>query len=121
MARVAKMEGMPTEDGEVIRQVADAYLSLADELDTKRASTKVTTSGKTAWRKTCVEKSVDPVVLARAADMVRQIGADPEKVTREWNLLIGYLKALGFYDKLVPGLFDDFEITMAEDSASAAA
>ena len=118
MARVAKMEGTPTEDGTVIRQAADDYFSLAEELETKRAATKVTTSGKTAWRKACVERSVDPVVLARAADMLRDIGDDPEKVTREWHLLIGYLKALGFYDKLVPGLFDEFDIAMAEESAA---
>lgn len=118
MARVSKMEGEPTESGEVIRQVADAYFSLAEELAEKRASTKATTGGKTAWRKTAVEKNVDPVILAKAADMVRDIRAEPEKVTRDWHILIGYLKALGFYDRLIPGLFDEFDVQMAEDAAA---
>ena len=106
MARAPKMDGPPTLDPEIVQAAAKEYLKLASELDTKRAATKETTSGKTAWRKRWVEQQIDPVQLADAAEMVRMIKANPEKVTQDWNTLNAYLKALGFFELLVPGLFD---------------
>lgn len=121
MARAAKMEGEPTDDGDIIRATAEAYLGLAVELDQRRASTKATTSGKTEWRRVCVQKRVDPVILADAAELVRKVKDDPDKITRNWRLFMGYLQVLGFFDHLVPGLFDEFEVKTADNSAKAVA
>ncbi len=118
MARAAKMQGDPTEDGAAILDAAKKYRELEGELSAKRTATKATTGGKTIWRDACVKKNVDPVILADAVSLVMQLERDPEKITRNWHLMIGYLKALGFFDNLVPGLFDDFEVHMAEEAAA---
>ena len=106
MGRSAKMEGAPTDDGDLIRQAADEYDELETELLQKRAATKETTGSKTAWSRRWVEKRVDPVVLADAVALIRKLEANPEKTTRDWRLFISYLNELGFKEKLMPDLFD---------------
>jgi len=106
MARVGKMDGPPTQDVEIIKAAAGRYYGLAGELDAKRAETKLTTGGKTEWRKQCVGQRVNPVVLADAAELVRSLEASPEKVSAEWRLFNEYLKALGFFEMLERDFFD---------------
>ncbi|MGI9491047.1 MAG: hypothetical protein ACR2QF_01335 [Geminicoccaceae bacterium] len=116
MARAGKMKGPPTENAEVIRAAADSYYGLAGELDEKRAATKATTGGKTAWRKKCVQQRVDPVRLADAAELVISLKANPEKVSAEWKRFNAYLEALGFFEMLQPGFFDDHDAEQAARS-----
>ena len=116
MARAANMEGPPTDNVEVIKAAADRYYNLAGELDEKRAATKVTTGGKTEWRKQCVKQRINPVVLADAAELVRSLEANPEKVSSEWKLFNAYLKALGFFEMLERGFFDDYDADQAARS-----
>lgn len=121
MARAPKSDGPPSTDIDVILGCADAYRGLQTELAEKRAETKVTTGGKTAWRKQCAESRIDPVILGKAVDLVMRVEIDPEKTTREWRILVGYLKALGFFEKLQRGLFDEFESEIAAQAVDRAA
>lgn len=121
MARAPALEVEPTTDINLIRQQADEYRQLQGELKQKREATKETTGGKTAWRKACSESGIEPVILADAMSLVMKAETHPKKTTREWRIFIGYLRGLGFFDKLQPGLFDDFDEQIAASAASNAA
>ena len=45
----------------------------------------------------------------------------PKKTTREWRIFIGYLKGLGFFDRLEPDLFAKFDQEFAEQAVENAA
>ena len=121
MGRAPKMDGPPSTDIGEIRKQAEAYRKLQTELTEKRARTKETTGGKTAWRKACSEHQIDPVILADAVELMMKIEATPKKTTREWRIFMGYLKGLGFFEKLDHGLFDDFEEAIAAQAVDNAA
>jgi hypothetical protein len=111
------MQGPPTDDAAVIQQMADEYFGLADNLDEKRQEQKTVTRSKTKWRKRSIAARVDAVVLADAAEFKRKLELDPDKTTREWRLFLQYAKAIGAFELLVPGLFDKFEVRVAEEAA----
>ena len=121
MARAPDMEGPPTTDVEKIHAAANRYRELQTELTEKRLATKETTGGKTKWRKDCADEHVDPVILADAVELVMKLEKRPKQTTREWRVFVGYLKGLGFFDKLVPGLFDEFETEIAAQTVDEAA
>lgn len=121
MGRAPAMDGPPSTDIEEILDHAKKYRELQTELTEKRAKTKETTGGKTAWRKACSEHQIDAVILADAVELLMKVEQDPEKTTRDWRIFIGYLRGLGFFEKLDRGLFDDFEEAIAAQTASEAA
>lgn len=121
MGRAPKMDGPPSTDIEEIRKSAEEYRALQIELTAKRANTKETTGGKTAWRKACSEHQIDAVILADAVELLMKVELNPEKTTRDWRVFVGYLRGLGFFEKLERGLFDDFENEIAAQTADEAA
>lgn len=121
MGRSKKMKGDPIGNGDLIRKAAEELDALENQLVEKRVATKETTDGKTAWRQRWVKQRVDPVILAEAVALTRRLEANPAKTTRHWRILMGYLKGLGFFEKLEPSLFADFEEQVTASAVSDAA